>query len=206
MRLNQTIVAPAVYPITACDLNNHLGQYWEDAARDRQYETAIIPAALRTAEAMLDGSIRYSTWSYIRTDWPSGCEPIELPMPPHDCVEKFHYRDACGTWLAVADEFFRIEKQDTGWKLFACDQWPGQGCGTGPVCDPCCTSPCKNCPTEIKIQFKAGYKCMEDMPGNIRLGILKLCEFYIDSDFEFREMAESLLDQDANLRLHGHYG
>ena len=170
-----------------------LGLSWPDEQRDLRLETQLIPAALAYAEDFAGLTLPQSTWEYVRSGWPSACDPIELPRPPTICLIEFVHSNDCGDWIRVAEEDFRLQPAECGLLVSPCDCWPRTACATG-------------CLPHVRLTYEAGYPVWGDIPSNLAEGIVKYLEYRVNRNESSLTDANQLLHQHSNLRAVGHYG
>ena len=160
------ITAPTAYPVTVADVKSHAVISIPDD--DNLIGNFLIPAATEYAQALQKRQLMIATWRLSISRFPSGYEPIELPLPPLVSVTTVGYIDpATGIIAYMSGSDYVVDTdREPGWiKLAYGKSWPVARDDTNDL---------------VQIVYVAGYGATNALaaaaiPANTKLGILMDC-------------------------------
>lgn len=137
-----------------------------DGTDDDAYIEGLITAARNQVETETGRSLITTTWTWTLDRFPSG-DVLEVPRSPLRSVSSITYVDTNGTTQTLATTVYDVDTQRDPGRIFLKYQqvWPVV----------------RSIQNSIVVTFSAGYGTANDIPRNLKLGMMILVSHWYEN-------------------------
>lgn len=143
------IISPQSEPVSVDEVREYLRTDESDTVL-----TALIQAAREHAENFTRRAFVTQTWELMLNQFPEAGEPIVVPFPPLQSVERIAYTDEAGAEVELDPQLYTVFTKTEPGRILPADVWP-----TG---------------KHVTIRFVAGYGEPKEVPSAIKQAIMLL--------------------------------
>lgn len=152
--------AATTYPVTLAELKEHLRLPSAYTDEDNRLNF-FIQAATAVAERMTNRQMMTATWYLYMNDFPRHRKAIILAKSPVQSVTSVKYKDTAGTLQTLPTSLYVVNTSE-------------EPCTIKPLYDEIWPDT-NHDPSNVIVEFVAGYDAAASVPANIRAGIFLLC-------------------------------